>query len=137
MRPFLIRWLVTTASVWAAAPIAGLHYDSAGSLVVAALVLGIVNAFVRPVLLFLSLPFIIVTLGFGILLVNAVLLLFVSKLVPGFHVGSFGHAFLGAIIISIVSWVLSAFIRSEEGRVQVRVISQEDGMKPAKGRVIE
>jgi putative membrane protein len=137
MRPFLIRWLVTTASVWVAAPIAGLHYDSAASLIGAALVLGIINAIVRPVVLLLSLPFIIVTLGLGILIVNALLLMVVPHLVRGFHVGSFGHAFFGAIIISVVSWILSAFIRSEGGRTRIRVISREDGIKQAKGRVIE
>lgn len=138
MRPFFIRWLVTTASVWVAAPLAGLHYDSGRCLIGAALILGVVNAFVRPVVLLLSLPFIIVTLGVGILIVNALLLMFVSKLVPCFHVGSFGHAFFGAILISLVSWILSAFIRSEEGgRMSVRVISRGDGIKQAKGRVIE
>ena len=137
MRPFLIRWLVTTASVWVAAPLAGFHYDHASCLVGAALILGIINAFVRPIILFLSLPFIILTLGVGILIVNALLLMVVSHLVPCFHVGSFGHAFFGAILISIVSWILSAFIRSENGRMSVRVITREDGIKQAKGRVIE
>jgi putative membrane protein len=134
----LIRWLVTTASVWVAAPLAGFHYDSGQCLIGAALILGIVNAFVRPVILLLSLPFIILTLGVGILIVNALLLMFVSKLVPCFHVGSFGHAFFGAILISMVSWILSAFIRQEEGgRMSIRVIQREDGIKQAKGRVIE
>lgn len=137
MRPFFIRWLVTTASVWVAAPIAGLHYDSGRCLIGAALVLGIINAFVRPVVLLLSLPFIILTLGLGILIVNALLLMVVSGLLPCFHVNSFGHAFFGAILISFVSWILSAFIRTEDGRMRVRVISRADGMKQAKGRVIE
>jgi len=138
MRPFLVRWLVTTAAVWVAAPLAGLRYDSAADLVGAALILGIVNAFVRPLVLLLSLPFIILTLGVGIFIVNALLLMLVSHLVPGFHVGSFGHAFFGAIIISLVSWILSAFIRSEDGRMRIRVISREEGgIKPVKGRVIE
>jgi putative membrane protein len=137
MRSFLIRWLMTTASVWLAAPVAGLHYDSARCLVGAALILGIINAVVRPIVLLLSLPFIILTLGAGILIVNALLLMFVSKLVPCFHVGSFGHAFLGAILISLVSWILSAFVRSEEGRVGMRVVGREDGMKRVSGKIIE
>lgn len=137
MRPFLIRWLVTTASVYVAAPLAGLRYDSGRCLIGAALVLGIVNAFVRPVVLLLSLPFIVVTLGLGILIVNALLLMVVSGLVPCFHVDTFGHAFFGAILISLVSWVLSAFIRTEDGRMQVRVIRRGEGLKQAKGRVIE
>jgi putative membrane protein len=138
MRPFFIRWLVTTAAVWVAAPIAGLHYDHDRCLIAASLILGIINAFVRPLILLLSLPFIILTLGLGILVVNALLLMVVSGLVPCFHVDSFGHAFFGALMISIVSWILSAFIRSDNGRVQVRTISRDDGrIKQAKGRVIE
>jgi putative membrane protein len=137
MRPFLIRWLVTTISVWVAASLGVLEFGSNRCLLGAALLLGIVNAVVRPVVLLLSLPFIILTLGIGILIVNALLLMAVSGLLPCFHIGSFGHAFLGAIIISLVSWILSAFIRSENGRMSIRVISREDGIKQAKGRVIE
>ncbi len=137
MRTFLVRWMVTTVSVWAAASLGVLQFGSDRCLLGAALVLGIINAFVRPIVLLLSLPFIIVTLGIGILIVNALLLMAVSGLVPCFHVDSFGHAFLGALIISFVSWILSAFIRSDNGRMSVRVITREDGIKQAKGRVIE
>ncbi len=138
MRHFLIRWIVTTGAVYISAPLAGLHYDSAGCLIAAALLLGIVNAFVRPLVLLLSLPFILLTLGVGILIVNALLLMVVSGLVPCFHVDSFGRAFFGALLISIVSWLLSAFFRARDGRV--RVITRQtraDGMKQARGRVVE
>ena len=118
MRPFFIRWLVTTISVWAAASLGILHFDGDRCLLGTALILGIVNAFVRPVVLLLSLPFIILTLGVGIFIVNALLLMAVSQLLPCFHVDSFGRAFLGAIIISMVSWILSAFIRSEDGATE-------------------
>jgi putative membrane protein len=136
MNPFLVRWLVTTISVWVAARLGVLHFGSTECLLGTALVLGIINAVVRPIVLLLSLPFIILTLGVGILILNALLLMAVSGLLPCFHVDSFGHAFFGAIIISVVSWALSAFIRSDNGRMRVRVISREDGMKQAKGRVI-
>jgi len=137
MRPFFLRWLVTTVSVWVAASLGVIHFGSDRCLIGTALVLGIVNAFIRPLVLILSLPFIILTLGLGILIVNALLLMAVSGLVTCFHVDSFGHAFLGAIIISMVSWILSAFIRSDDGRMSIRAIRREDGMKQAKGRVIE
>jgi putative membrane protein len=114
-----------------------LHFANHRCLLGAALLLGIINAFIRPVILLLSLPFIILTLGVGILIVNALLLMAVSGLLPCFHVDSFGAALLGALIISFTSWILSAFIRSENGRMTVRVISREDGIKQAKGRVIE
>ena len=137
MRPFFVRWLVTTVSVWAAASLGILHFGSDRCLLGAALILGVINAFIRPVILLLSLPFIILTLGVGILVVNALLLMVVSGLLPCFHVDSFGQAFLGAIIISLVSWVLSAFIRSENGRMSIHPIARGDGMKQAKGRVVE
>jgi putative membrane protein len=138
MRPFAIRWIVTTIFVWIASSMGLLHFASDRCLLGAALVLGIVNAIVRPVILLLSLPFIILTLGVGILIVNALLLMAVSGLLPCFHVDSFGHAFLAAIIISFVSWLLSAFIRSDDGRMSIRVIGREDGrIKQVKGRVIE
>jgi putative membrane protein len=137
MKVFLIRWMVTTVAVWVAATMGFLHFSSDRCLLGAALVLGIVNAIIRPVIMFLSLPFIILTLGLGILIVNALLLMAVSGLVPCFHVDSFGHAFFGAIIISFVSWVLSAFLRSEGGRTRIQVIRRDEGIKQAKGRVIE
>ena len=138
MRPFLVRWIVTTVSVWVAASLGVLQFGSDRCLLGAALLLGIVNAIIRPIVMLLSLPFIILTLGVGILIVNALLLMAVSGLLPCFHVDSFGHAFLGALIISFVSWILSAFIRSDNGRMSVRVISRDEGrIKPAKGRVIE
>ena len=119
MRPFLVRWLFTTIAVAVATHLTGMRYDSLGSLLGAALLLGIVNALIRPVLLLLSLPFILITLGLFILVVNALLLWMVGSIVPGFHVDSFGSAFWGGIIISIVSWALSSFFRASDGRYRV------------------
>jgi putative membrane protein len=119
MRPFLVRWFFTTIAVAAAAHLTGMRYDSLGSLVGAALLLGIVNALVRPVLLLLSLPFILVTLGFFILVINALLLWMVGSIVPGFHVETFHTAFFGALIISVVSWALSSIFRASDGRYHV------------------
>ena len=119
MRPFLVRWFFTTIAVATAAHVTGMRYDSLGSLVGAALLLGIVNALVRPVLLLLSLPFILVTLGFFILVINALLLWMVGSIVPGFHVETFHTAFFGALIISVVSWALSSVFRASDGRYHV------------------
>lgn len=136
MRHFVIRWAVTTVAVMAASSmIQGIRYDGAASLIGAALLLGIFNAFLRPVLLILSAPLILVTLGFFILVVNGLMLLFVPNLVTGFHVDSFGSAFWGAIIISIVSWILSAFFRGSDGRVHV--LTHHTQIKTVQGRVIE
>ena len=136
MRHFVIRWAVTTIAVMVASSlIHGLRYDSIGSLLGAALLLGILNAFLRPILLILSAPLILLTLGFFIFVVNAIMLLIVHGIVWGFHVDSFGSAFWGAIVISIVSWILSAFFRGSDGRIHV--LTHHSGMKTVSGRVIE
>jgi putative membrane protein len=137
MRHFVFRWLATTVAVMVAASIirGGIRYDSAGSLIGAALLLGILNAFVRPVLLILSAPLILVTLGFFILIVNGLLLWFVPNIVTGFHVDNFWSAFWGAIVIGIVSWILSAFFRGSDGRVHV--LTHHTQIKRVQGRVIE
>jgi putative membrane protein len=136
MRHFVIRWGVTTVAVMvASALLQGIRYDSIASLIGAALLLGILNAFARPVLLILSAPLILLTLGFFILVVNGLMLLFVPNIVTGFHVDGFGSAFWGAIIISIVSWILSAFFRGSDGRVHV--LTHHAQIKTVRGRVIE
>ena len=136
MRHFVFRWMITTVAVMIIpAFIGGIRYDTVGSLIGAALLLGILNAFVRPVLLILSAPLILVTLGFFILVVNALLLSLVPGMVIGFHVDSFGSAFWGALLISIISWILSAFFRGSDGRVHV--LTHHGQIKRVQGRVIE
>ena len=136
MRHFLFRWGVTTIAVIIAASIVrGIHYDSTGALILAALLLGILNAFVRPILLILSAPLILLTLGFFVLVVNGLMLLWVPGLVSGFHVDNFGSAFWGAIVIGIVSWMLSAFFRGSDGRVHV--LTHHTHIRRVSGRVIE
>ena len=135
MRHFVFRWLITAFAVFVAAPIVGIDYTGLGCLLGAALLLGIINAFVRPILLFLTLPFILVTLGLFILIINALMLKFVSVLVPCFQVHGFWSALFGAILISFVSWLLSAFFRGSDGRVHV--LTHHGQIKQVRGRVIE
>lgn len=135
MRHFLFRWAITTVAVMVAAfMINGIRYDSAASLLGAALLLGILNAFLRPILLILMAPLIILTLGLFIFVVNGFLLLIVNDLVHGFHVDHFSSAFWGAILISIVSWMLSAFFRGSDGRVHP--ITHHAQIREVKGRVV-
>ncbi len=135
MRHFLFRWAITTVAVMVAAfMINGIRYDSAPSLLGAALLLGILNAFLRPILLILMAPLIILTLGLFIFVVNGFLLLIVNDLVHGFHVDHFSSAFWGAILISIVSWMLSAFFRGSDGRVHP--ITHHAQIREVKGRVV-
>lgn len=136
MTAFLIRWLVTTIAVFAAEKIIpGIHCNSAGALLGASLLLGIVNAFIRPILLLLSIPFIIVTMGFFILVVNALMLMLVAQIVPSFSVDGFWSAFFGSIVISLVSWILSSFFRTSDGRIHS--ITHHPSIKKADARVIE
>jgi putative membrane protein len=136
MRHFVIRWLITTVAVMvAAAFVKGIRYDSTGALIGAALLLGILNAFVRPVLLIIGAPLILLTLGFFILIVNGLMLYWVPNILGGFHVDGFGSAFWGAILIGIVSWLLSAFFRGSDGRVHV--LTHHAQIKRLQGRVIE
>ena len=140
MRPFLIRWLVTTLAVAVAVKLTGMQSEGWGPLVCMALFLGIINAFIRPLLLLLSLPFILVTLGFFILIVNALLFWLAGELVPGFYVGGFWNAFFGSIIVSFTNWVLSAFFRDPNGQVQILTRHDQitsSGEKMVRGRVVE
>jgi putative membrane protein len=136
MRHFVFRWLVTTVGVMAAAfVIKGIRYDSPEALIGAALLLGILNAFVRPILLILGAPLILLTLGLFILVVNGLMLYWVPSVVSGFHVESFRSAFWGALVIGIISWLLSAFFRGSDGRVHV--LTHHSQIKRVRGRVIE
>ena len=136
MRHFVFRWIVTAFAVFVAAPVVGIDYGgSLGCLLGASLLLGIINAFIRPVLLLLSLPLILVTLGVFILIINALMLKFVAEIVPCFQVPGFWRAFFGAIIISIVSWLLSAFFRGSDGRVHV--LTHHTQIRRVRGRVID
>jgi putative membrane protein len=136
MRHFVLRWAITTIAVMVASSVFhGIRYDSTASLIGAALLLGILNAFLRPILLILSAPVILLTLGFIILVVNSLMLLIIPHVINGFYVDSFGSAFWGAIVISIVSWFLSAFFRGTDGRVHV--LTHHTQIKRVSGRVID
>ena len=103
----LFRWLVLTVAVWVAAVIVpGIAYDGWRCLLIAALVLGILNAFVKPILNLLSLPFIILSFGLFLLVINALLLKVTAWLVQGFQVSGFWPAVWGSVVISIVSMFL-------------------------------
>ena len=99
-----VRWLILTLAVWMAAYVVpGITYDHWQNLLVAALVLGILNAFVKPIILLISLPLIFVTFGFFLVLINALLLKATAWLVPGLHVASFWSALGGSLVVIIVS----------------------------------
>jgi putative membrane protein len=128
--------MVTTVAVFAAEKLVpGIACTGWGALLGASLLLGIINAFVRPVLLLLSFPFIIVTMGLFIFVINAFVLMFVAKVIPAFTVDGFWSAFFGAILISFVSWLLSSFFRTSDGRIHA--ITHHSSIKQANARVID
>ncbi len=120
MKEFIQRWLITTVAVLVAAHIIpGIGYDRVTDLVVASLLLGVLNAIARPILMVLSLPLVILTLGLFLLVINALLLSFVGWLVKGFHVGGFWSAFFGALVISIVGVILNTLTGTGNSQVKV------------------
>jgi len=119
MAGFILRGLVAALGLWAATEmLSGFTIDSATTLIVAGLLLGLVNAIVRPFALLLSLPALIFTLGLFLLVVNAAMLGLVALLLPGFHIAGFWTAVGGALIVSIISWIGSWFI-GPRGRVEI------------------
>jgi putative membrane protein len=110
----LIAWLVNTlALVGVAYLMPGVSVASFGTALVAGLVLGLVNAVVRPVLVLLTLPATILTLGLFIFVLNGLLFWMVGSFVDGFHVAGFWSGVFGAIVFSLISWILSAFLQDD------------------------
>jgi len=104
MKNALLRWLVLTLAVFLAATIVpGISYNSWSDLLIAGLVLGLLNTFLKPLLTLLSLPFILLTLGLFLVIVNALTLSLTGWLVSGFNVNGFWPAVLGSLIVSLVN----------------------------------
>lgn len=135
---FLQRWVVTTVAVLiAAAMLKGIHYDTNTALFAATLLLGLLNAFLRPLIILatvgiigalnfalglrvaiLTLPLQILSFGFLLLAINASLLMLVSEFIPAFHCDGFWTAFKGGLIISIISLLLNSLTGSGSARIQ-------------------
>jgi putative membrane protein len=111
---FVLHWLIVVVALWVAAYLVpGIRFRDNVALAIGALVLGFVNALVRPVLVLLTLPITILTLGLFYLVVNGLAFGLAAALVPGFEVASFGRAILGALVVSLVSWVLGAVLTKQ------------------------
>ena len=111
---FIIRLLINMVAILIIAYLLPkvIGVDSWMAALVAAFLLGVVNTFIRPLLVLLTLPLTLVTFGVFLLVINGLLLWLVSAVVRGFHVHGFWGAVIGAVLISIVSWVLSSFVNS-------------------------
>ena len=108
---FLARVLLNALAIGAAAwLVPGVQLSGPWPAIFAGMLLGLVNALVRPVLLLLTLPFTLLTLGLFIFIVNAICFALTAALVPGFDLSGFGAAFFGSLVVTLVSWVVSALI---------------------------
>jgi putative membrane protein len=114
----LIRWTILTVSIITASYLLeGIHISGFFSAFFAAAALGILNALFRPILLILTLPINVLTLGLFTFIINALMLKMASGIIPGFEVHGFWTAVIGSLIISVISWLLNSFI-SDRGRVE-------------------
>ena len=111
MMGFLLRAVITAIGLWLASVwVPSVHIDSTGTLILAAILLGIVNAIVRPIAFILTLPITILTLGLFLLVLNAAMVWLVGKIVPGFHAPWFMPAFLTSLIVWLTGWIGSWLI---------------------------
>ncbi len=124
MPGFVIRWLIVALGLWVAEEIlSGIEIADVPTLLLAAALLGFVNAVVRPLIVLLTLPITLVTLGLFLLVINALMLELVAALLPKVHVAGFGDAVLGALIVSVTGWAASSLI-GPSGRVEVLVVER-------------
>lgn len=124
MRGFVLRTLIGAAGLWLAARLlSGMRFDTGATLLLAAVLLGIANAVVRPLLIALTFPITVLTLGLFLLVVNAAMLGLVAWLLDGFQLDGFGPALVGSLIVGIVSWIGSWWI-GPRGRIEVMVVHE-------------
>ena len=135
MKRFLQSWLVNTLAVLVAVYLVkGIHYQKPLDLIVASLILGILNAVLRPILVILSLPLLFLTLGIFLLVINALILYFVGFLLrPHFYVTDFWSALWGSLIISVVGLILNSITGTGDARVKV----ERGRSPPGKNDVID
>ena len=126
MEGFLIRAAVVAIGLWLASKMGLVAFSSTGTLIAAALLLGIVNAFVRPIIITLTLPITLLTLGRFLPAINALMIMLVAWLVPGFLVAGFWSAVFAAIVVSLTSWIMSGWI-GPRGRVEVMTAREPRG----------
>lgn len=121
---FLVRFAIVAFGLWLADQlIGGIQIEGTGTLILAALLYGVVNAVVRPVAILLTLPITVLTLGLFLLIVNAAMFGLVAALLKGFYVAGLGSALLGSIVVGLTGWVASWTI-GPKGRFEVLVVKR-------------
>ncbi len=123
----MLRWLILTVAILITSYLVeGIIVSGFFTAIFAAAVLGILNAFLRPIALILTLPINILSLGLFTFVINAIMLKMASGIIPGFSVSGFWAAVLGAFLVSIISWVLNSFV-NEKGNVQYIELKHKGG----------
>jgi putative membrane protein len=124
MNGFLVRLLISAFGLWVAAQIVpGMHIRGGGTLLLAALLLGITNAVVRPLVILLTLPITVLSLGLFLLVINAGMLALVAAFFEGFTLAGFGSALLGSIVVSFTGWVANWTI-GPKGRIEIMIVEE-------------
>jgi putative membrane protein len=127
MKGLFVRWLMLTLAIMAAAYfLDGIQVEGFFSAFFAAAILGILNALFRPILLLITLPLNILTLGLFTFVINALMLLMASGVIGGFHVQGFWLAVVGSLIISAVSWLLTSLV-NDQGHMEVITLRRRHG----------
>lgn len=130
MLGFLLRWSINLlAIVTATVFITGIRVENIETGILAAGILGVVNAVIRPIVLVLTLPINVLTLGLFTLVINAGMLKLVSAIVPGLFIEGFRAAFFGALIISLTSWILNVFVTGEGKVIFIKKIGKNNGQQ--------
>ena len=126
MNRLIFRWIVLTVGVMAVPYLVdGIAVQGVGAALAAAAVLGILNVVVRPILILLTIPLTIFSLGFFLLFINAFVFLLADYFVSGLYVADFGSAFWAALIVSIISWALNISVQRDEGRMRFAYVGQD------------
>lgn len=122
MPSLLLRWLATSLSILMLPHLlSGVQVSSLGSALAAATVIAALNFLVRPLIILLTLPLTILTLGFFLLIINALIFQWAGHFVTGFQIDSFGSAFWAALIVSLISWLMNLGIKTRDGKVRIVV----------------
>ena len=128
MLGFFLRWSVNLlALVFAGSVMPGIRIESLEMGIIAAGILGVVNAVLRPVVLVLTLPINLITLGLFTLVINAFMLMLVSAIVPGLVIEGFRAAFWGAIVVSLMSWLLNIFVGGDGRFIFIKRVTRNGG----------
>lgn len=127
MKGLMVRWLMLTVAIMAAAYLLpGIEVKGVFSAFFAAAILGILNALLRPLLLLLTLPLNILTLGLFTFVINALMLMMASGVIAGFHIAGFWSAVFGSLIIGVISWLLTSLV-NDQGHMEVITLHQKRG----------